>query len=61
MNSETVANMLRASRGGWGVAIEESVVDSFHIPALIGTALSDNIYSRELFMKAIYCPRNQTN
>ena len=53
--------MLRASRGGWGVAMEESVVDSFHIHALIGTALSDNIDSRELFMKAIYCPRNQTN
>ena len=35
--------MLRASRGGWGVAMEESVVDSFHIHALIGTALSDNI------------------
>ena len=35
--------------------MEESVVDSFHIPALIGTALSDNIDSRELFMTGIDC------
>ena len=41
--------------------MEESVVDLSHIHALIDAALTDDIDSMELFMKGIYCPRNQTN